>query len=143
MTHSLRLRADARRGVALVIVLLLLSMVAIVGSSLLKRAALARREQALREREAQVEWLLVSAQRRAAAQLRIDPAYRGETWEVPAGALGGRGRGTVTIAVEPGEPPAHSLRVQAAYPSDRPRPARRTRQFTLSLPPSRTGAHRS
>jgi hypothetical protein len=72
-------------------------------------------------RRSQADWLVEAGLERAFIRLHNDPSYDGETWEVPAEALGGR-TGKVVIEVEPsnGDFPASVITVliRADYPSD-------------------------
>ncbi len=88
----------------------------------------------------QAEWLAESALARASARLTADRGYRGETWDVPAGALDGTDAGSVTIAVEAekGRPGRRRVRVEADYPRDAARRARYSKHLTIELGPETT-----
>jgi hypothetical protein len=74
------------------------------------------------ERADQAQWLLETGVSRALAQLDQAPDYRGETWDVDAGLLNGKGAGRVRITVA--RPPQSSaglvLTVEADFPADSP-----------------------
>jgi type II secretory pathway component PulK len=74
----------------------LLVMTLICGSllrTIQTQRALVRSE----ERRLQADWLAESGLERAYARLANDPAYRGETWTLPADQIGGTDAGSVTI----------------------------------------------
>ena len=126
-----------RRGlVALALVMALFVLVLLAGG-LLRVAWLRHSELRAAERRLQSEWLAESALDRAAARLEADPDYRGETWAVPAEALGGREAGAVRIDVRdvPDHPDRRVIRARADYPADEARRARRTRELTITLAP--------
>jgi type II secretory pathway component PulK len=129
-------RGNRRRGVALIIALVVLALIATAGTALLKATLSRRREAALEERHAQARWLAEAGLGRARARLLADPAYDGETWEVAAEELSGRHNGSVRIAIAPEEGRADRRRVtvQADYPAgDEAMRARKTRRITLEL----------
>jgi Tfp pilus assembly protein PilV len=121
----------ARRGVALLVLLVSLAVAAAISVSVLRLAALQRRSLEIHQWQAQAEWLAESGLERAAARLAADPAYPGETWTIPAEALGTGGG--VAIRVEPvaGQPGRRRIHIEADYSSGR---ARQTRDATLTLP---------
>ena len=120
-----------RRGAVVLVVVACLVLLAMIGAALV-RIAQARRERVdLEGRMIQARWLVDSGLERAAARLASDGDYRGETWEVPAEALGGRS-GVVRIVVEAGPDPAGSVvLVEADYPGDSPTRARRRGRFLV------------
>ena len=125
-----------RRGLASVAVLIALLIVGIICAALLK-VGLARRDQVkMAERASQAGWLADSGLDRAASRLAQEAGYAGETWEVPAEDLGGRGAGSVAIGVEPveGRPEKRKVRVVADYPSGSPSRARRTKVSIVDVP---------
>jgi type II secretory pathway component PulK len=118
--------------VALLVLLVSLAVAAAISVSVLRLAALQRRSLEIHQWQAQAEWLAESGLERAAARLAADPAYRGETWTIPAEALETDG-GVVAIRVEPvaAQPDRRRIRIEAGYLSGR---ARQTRDATLTLP---------
>ncbi|RUL88070.1 hypothetical protein [Tautonia sociabilis] len=112
-------RTDRQGGAALV-ALVCLSVIVLVVAGLIRLGADRAEHLLALERESQALWLVEAGLERAAAQLRVDPSYEGETWTLPPEALGGR-EGTVTIEVEETDPGADqplTVRVRADYPSD-------------------------
>ncbi len=129
-----------RRGLVSVAVLIGLIVIGIVCAGLLRVALARRAEVGAEERRLQAEWLAESGLGRASARLSTAGDYSGETWEVPAGELGGRGSGTVAIRVEPvaDHPDRRKVHVQADYPAGSDRRSRRTREIEIRItPPSR------
>jgi Tfp pilus assembly protein PilX len=126
-----------RRGAVAVVVLVCLVLIALIGGTLLRTGLVQRRRLQMEEGKLQAEWLAESGLERAAARLAAAPDYRGETWRVPAADLGGRGPGTVTIAVEPvaAQPGRRTVRVQADYPDGAGPRARRRKHATVELGP--------
>ena len=85
----------------------------------------------------QAGWLAQSGLERAAARLARQRSFSGETWVLPAAALGGRQGGRVTIEVQTpaGRPGARQVRVTAFYP-DRPYDrAQTSRRALVTLSP--------
>lgn len=120
----------------------MIALVCVVVASLvlvgLARLVVAERDRVRAELwQVQASWLAESGIQRAAARLAADPAYRGETWNIPAEALGGQDRGVVRIEVEtsPQQPGQRLIRVQADYPDDPVHRVRRTREVAVSGQP--------
>jgi len=106
-----------RTGAVLVAALVCLAIViTMLGAMLLAAVRMSR--QAHTERDLrQCEWLLDAGLNRALFRFAKEPAYRGETWTLPAAAIIGSADGQVTIEVDAGEaakPP--ELHVTAEYP---------------------------
>jgi type II secretory pathway pseudopilin PulG len=118
-----------RRGLVSVSVLIVLLVIGLVCAGLLKVALTRRAEVGMEERRLQAGWLAESGMDRAVARLMESNDYSGETWEIPAGDLGGRGAATVAIQVEPvpDRPDRKKVRVQADYPSGSSLRARQSR----------------
>ncbi|WP_435016124.1 hypothetical protein TA3x_003684 [Tundrisphaera sp. TA3] len=128
----------SRRGLVSAVVLVTLLVIGIIGAGLL-RAALSRRGEAMaEERKLQAESLAEAGLGRAAARLDADPNFAGETWDVPASDLGGRGAGRVAIRVEPiaDAPNRRTVSVQAEYPAGSTYRARRSRSAAIELRPT-------
>jgi hypothetical protein len=127
-------RRPARKGLAIVPALVCLLLVTLLCAALLKQSRTRRDSSRDEQRRMQAEWLAESGAERAAARLSVDPEYRGETWEIPAGSLGGD-PGRVTIAVEAvkDRPGRRSVRVEADYPPGREHRARHTQRRTVEL----------
>jgi Tfp pilus assembly protein PilV len=128
----------SRRGLALIIALVILALLGVLGGIMVRGTLSQRVETSAGQRAAQASWLAESAAARARARLLADPSYRGETWEVPAEDLGGRLAGSVVIEVTPDDPdPARRrVRIQADYPAvEGPSRARKSRQFVIRVAP--------
>ena len=129
--------SKSRHGLISVVVLVTLLVIGIIGVGLL-RVALARRgEVRVEERKLQAEWLVTAALDRATARLAGSPTYEGETWDIPAADLGGRGSAHVVVRVEPtaDQSARRQISVQADYPADSAFRARRSRSIFIELTP--------
>lgn len=119
----------------MVLVVLLLAL--LICGSLLRMATLQRRQVQSQQQRAQAAWLVESGLERGAAALAADPAYRGETWEVPAEDLNGNNGGLVEIRVEEtADPPGRRLRVRAEFPRGAERRAEKTKTILLDGNPA-------
>ncbi|MCE9546154.1 MAG: hypothetical protein K8T25_11620 [Planctomycetia bacterium] len=122
-----------RRGVALVIVLLLLAVISMILATVLTLSALDRRAAARHWPTAEAYWLAESGLERAAARLARDPTYRGETWQPTAAELGAPdNEATVEIHVAPqGAAGRYTVHIQADCPRDAARRARIEKNVTI------------
>jgi hypothetical protein len=109
---------------------------------LLRQSAARRRSMRVEERRMQAEWLAESGLARARSRLAASHNYTGETWTIPATALGAAERradegGVVTIRVGPvdGQPSRRLVRVEATYPRAGDDRARQSKALTLELKP--------
>ena len=121
-----------RRGAVLVVTLVaMLVVMALVGGML--KSTLRARRQLLVERDLrQTELLLQAGIDRAAYRLARATDYRGETWDLPADEIVGRGDGRVTISASRsagGEP--WDVHVVAEYPVGDASSIRRSHTFTI------------
>jgi type II secretory pathway component PulK len=125
---------DPRRGMGLVLAVVLLAMVAAAIGGMVRELALRRGISDRAERHTQAVLLAEAGLSRARALIERDPSYTGETWKVPARSIGGRNSAEVFIAVkEEGEVVA-----VATYPAGdddtRARVTRRERIITGQRP---------
>jgi hypothetical protein len=122
-----------RRASITVAVLVCLLVIMLIGASLLRIAGSQRAAVLGEERMLQADWLAESGMERAAARLAADPLYAGETWPIPADALGGGSSGLVSIRVEsrPDEPGLRLVTVQADYPAEVVRRMRARKQGVM------------
>jgi type II secretory pathway pseudopilin PulG len=127
-----------RRGLVSVAVLIGLIILAIICAGLLKVALARRAEVGVEERRLQAVWLAESGLERASARLAASGDYSGETWDIPAEDLGGRGPGRVVIRVERVADRAdrRTVRVQADYPSGSGLRSRQSKELVLQVTPS-------
>ncbi len=124
-------RPTDRKGLAIVPALVCLMLVGMLCGAMLRQAK-TRRDLARDVGDrAQAEWLAESGAARATARLAADRAYRGESWDVPARALGGDSAGKVTIAVSDRKG-RRGVRVEADYPVG-PHRARHSKEWTVEL----------
>jgi Tfp pilus assembly protein PilX len=142
--RKFRRGAHGRRGgaglvIALVTLLIITSTMAAIIQSLL--VDLRQTRQAANELQAQ--WLADSAVGRAAAQLRANPSYEGETWKPPVSAAGDdESVGVAEIRIERAKEPAKELRVivDARYPDHPWRRVATRRAFLISPTNNNSGA---
>ncbi len=132
-----QIRACRRRGVALLVAIVCVSIAVAVMYGIVQLAMQAHREVALEQRRAQARWIMESALDRTAAQLGADADYGGEQWSLSADELGGRYVADVRIQVEPveGQADFRQVRIVADYPVDLPQRVRQTREFRMLLHP--------
>ncbi|MGP0065206.1 MAG: hypothetical protein ACLQGP_16600 [Isosphaeraceae bacterium] len=133
----IRSRNRPRRGLTAVAVLVCLIILTMVAGAVLK-VDLARRQQLrAQEHQLQAEWLAEAGIQRGLARFDADPAYTGETWEIPARELDSPDSALVTIVVGrvPGDAKHQAIRAQADYPRDSTRRARCTRTLAVDLQP--------
>jgi hypothetical protein len=130
-------RPNRRRGIALALGLLVLGVLVLIFAALIRRARQTHEVQVADARAVQSEWLAESALERARARLDADPDYSGETWLVPADALGGPDAGRVLILVEPidGRPALRRASARAEYPDNRWTRVRRSKTAILAIDP--------
>jgi hypothetical protein len=131
-----------RDGVAAVPALVCLVLASTLCAALLRQSVIRRQAARQQEWRMQAEWLVESGLARASARLAADRGYRGETWAIPAEALGGTEAGVVRIDVRPADAPTRLLvRVEADYPRDGggDRRARHSKSLTFELRPEESG----
>jgi hypothetical protein len=117
-------------AVALVCLLVVMSIL----SGMLQNALRARRELHAERDRRQTELLLEAGFDRAAEALRHSAEYRGETWNVHAAEILGRGDGQVVIeTVSENDAGGRRFRVTAEYPRGNELSVRRSRTFTVRV----------
>lgn len=123
MTYRLQPRST-RRGVALAAILVCLFVASLLAFSLIELALMHHRQVQTVAEQQQCFWLAESGVQRAMQRLAKSSDYTGETWTVPAEALGGSRLGVVTIQVTrpASQKTGGVLRVEARYPNDPVRP---------------------
>jgi hypothetical protein len=125
-----------------VAVLVCLVVITMIGAGLLRLVGSQRATIRGEESGLQSEWLAESGVEHAVARLDGDPAYQGETWSIPAEALGGPAPGVVSIKVGPidDDPDRRLVTVQADYPSDPGQRIRTSKRTVVQLGPGGAGA---
>ncbi len=115
----------ARRGMAIVAVLVCLFVVATLALASVQAHVGRLRQERRALIRAQAEWLAESALARAVALVRTQPEYLGETWNVVAEELGGNAAlppdagGAATVVVERSDDGEWAtVQVTARYPAD-------------------------
>jgi type II secretory pathway component PulK len=104
-------------------------------------ATQARQSRALEDR-LQAAWLAESAVGRAAARLRAQPDYQGETWEIAGEEFGGQskaglaagGVAVISVQTDAENPRRRRVAVRAEYPATGTRVNRISKQIVVDLP---------
>jgi hypothetical protein len=132
--------AARRRGALLIAVMVCLFVVMTIAGTIVRTLIAEHRQSRVMHRRTQAAWLVSAGAERAAARLRTDPAYLGETWRIPAEQL--EDDAVVSIVVQPAAPPGETeadegtLRhvvVEAAYPAQGPRQINLGKQFRIRI----------
>ncbi len=100
-----------RRGGALIIALVLLTVASLLGVVVVRSVIAHARQLQRTPRRLQAEALVEAGLNRAAAQLATSPDYAGETWRITAADLGDRFAARVDIRRDPA-----GLTVTVLYP---------------------------
>jgi len=126
-------RRRRRRAMLLVTMLVCLTVVMALVAAWMKTIALERRHVRAASDRVQAEYLATSGVERAMAQLAANPTYTGETWRIDADSLGARAGARVVIKIVDAadNSPGRRAVVEASFPDEGPRRARRTREVTL------------
>lgn len=126
-----------RRALISIIMMVGLIVIGIMAGGVIRVLAARRATIRAEERALQAETIADSGVSRALARLAADASYPGETWEIPASALEGRGPARVAIQLgpEPSDPAARRLVVVADLLASPQRPVRRSRTLTIPTPP--------
>ncbi len=123
----------ARSGMAVIAALTCLLIVTAIIGSMLQSALRARRQLHAERDRRQTELLLQAGADRAALRLATEPAFRGDTWDLPAESIVGRGTGRVTTEVSrSANDSAWQVRVIAEYPLGRDFPIQRSQTFRIA-----------
>ena len=128
-------RASERRGVVLAVALVFFLLCSAILCTLLQTVVNHERQVRDHRQIDQARCLADAAIDRAVAQSRQADTYRGETWKIPAGEIGGAADGEVSIRVEINEQQPGQARVvaQADYPSGSVHRIRQSRETTIHL----------
>ena len=128
-------RRSGPRGAILLIAMVCVAITSIVSISLL-RVAIAQEDAIQTDaRQLQAIWLAESALDRAAARLRADHAYQGETWNLPAQLLSGVDDALIEIKIQtvPGRAEVRRIGVQVDYPAQADFRSRQSKSVTIAL----------
>jgi type II secretory pathway pseudopilin PulG len=144
------------RGMTVVAVIVCLIIITMVSGAALKISLARRNLVRSQERRLQAEWLAESGAERAKAKLARDHAYTGETWALSARDLGQGehasapaksgdsiavvARVTITAKQLPGAKTLRHVHIQADYPLDEAGRSRQTKEITIDLDSSPSGA---
>lgn len=133
----------SRRGATLILSLVVLILVTALVGSMAAAIVNAHKRSRIGRLNAQVACLADAAVSRAVARLARDPAYSGETWEIPADQLDGDGHARLTIVVarEVGDRPDYpTVQVRAELVGRLSLFARSSRKVNVRVGRSPTGA---
>ena len=126
-----------RKGAILAAALVTLLVVTLMAGAILRSYLHAHRQLRREQDQLQAEWLAESALARAAAQLRANPDYRGETWKMELTSATGEaaaGRVAVTIDSESDDSPSLRISVAAHFPEDDLKRALVERELIVPVP---------
>jgi type II secretory pathway component PulK len=128
---------NRRRGVVLIIILVCFVVAATMFAMLGRQSLAERRETDTLIWAAQSQWIAEAALERAAARLRVDANYLGETWTISAAEFGEKQGAKATIRVEKvgGSPNLRTVRAEADYPDDPVHRSRWTKEISLEIKP--------
>ncbi len=119
-----------RRGGIIVISMVCLMLASFLIVHLAKLTFANRAQQRKELQIEQAAWLAEAGVSRAAFQLRTDPSYTGETWNIDANELGGFHSGQVTITVSAED--RSQVTVTAMYPTGSATSVRRSKTITVT-----------
>jgi hypothetical protein len=124
-----------RRGSVLIVILVCFIIAAAMFVMLGRQAVAQRNAAEMRLWTVQAQWIAEAAVERAAARLKADAKYPGETWAIAAAEIGGKQDAKARIHVEPlaGRPESRLVRVEADYPDEPVHRARWTKQTTIDV----------
>jgi hypothetical protein len=121
-----------RSGLMVVAALTCLLIVTVIIVNMLQSAIRMRRQLHAQRDLRQTELLLTAGAERAASHLNSESEFAGDTWELPADAITGRGAGRVKTHVTRSDSSATwHVHVAAEYPLDRGPSVRRSRTFEI------------
>lgn len=133
---------QGRRGLITVIFLIVLLLVSLTMASLV-RAMLTQRELVRSGSiRVQADWLAQSALNRAAARLKAEPAWSGETWNISADELRQTNAAAITIEVrnDASRSTHRQVRVTVVSPPEGPPRVRLQRTYAVDLPGPSSGS---
>jgi Tfp pilus assembly protein PilX len=136
MTTQLAHDFGERRGAVLIIALVCLVLVAAMGGTLLRWAAMEHKLLRAKEDESQARWLAEAGIERAAAQLGEATNYTGETWDIAAVDLPSAEPARVPLNVKPieGQTRRRTIEVAVEYPFESGTPTRLRKEIIYQLP---------
>ena len=121
-----------RRGVILISVFICLMTIVLVATSLMRSAALCRRQLRSEAQATQAHWLVKSGLRRAVRKLKAQPKYVGEVWKIKDPSL--PGDATVTISLSAPSAGKAKVTVTAHYPNHKTNRAAERHSWIIKVP---------
>jgi type II secretory pathway component PulK len=120
-----------RRGLVVVAALVCLLIVTSIVTSMLRHTLDVRRHLRAERDRRQVELLVAAGVSRAVQRIAADARFRGDTWNLRADEIVGRGDARVTSNIAAAENDGWQVHVVAEYPLGRDFPIRRSRTFSI------------
>ena len=135
---DLRSQISDRRGSALILMLVTLTVLSMLVAGLVTTVRLQRNVVRADAVRVQAEWLLQSSANRAAARLREKQDYSGETWSPSPEELGQKepARVEIKVATDSKEPQRRRVSIRVEYPAtaDHEHKMRLSREVLIDLP---------
>jgi hypothetical protein len=132
---SPRGRGRKRRGVGLVVAITTLLVVMLMTAAIMRSIVMGMRQSRQSAVELQAQWLADAAAARAAAQLRTDRQYGGETWRAETTAGREDAIGIAEIHVEPLENSnQRRVAIDVRYPDHPWRRVAISRTYQIEIP---------
>ena len=122
-----RLRHKCRRAVVSVLIIVVLLLMSAMVGEFIRRAVAERRQLRQELLLRQTEQLAHAGLQLARQEVRKDPGYAGEIWEIPVGQIHQTNSGTVEIHVD-----RDVATVVARYPGNSENPVQVTRTVRLT-----------
>ncbi len=124
------------RGAVLIMALVALALIAALGGTLIRWAAMEHKLLRSQEEAGQARWLAEAGIERAAARLARDADYTGEVWEIAVADLpsGEAARVHVTARPVEDEDGRYSIEVDVEYPLEGGADARAHRKVIFQTP---------
>lgn len=117
-----------RSGVAMIMAILVLILSTSVCLAMLRTTTLRQSRFVMRLQKQQADLIADSALERVVQQLKKEPGYTGETWNVVASGE----TGVATMQVQTTSPDVYSVKIVARYPKENPNPAQSTLEVELA-----------
>lgn len=140
MTRDRTHASGGRRGAVLIIALVCLVLLAAIGGTLLRWAAMEHKLLRARENESQARWLAEAGIERAATQLSKSTDYSGETWDIVATDLPSVEAARVRLSVKQSESRTEQRKIEVTveYPFESETPTRLRKEIMYQLPTGET-----
>lgn len=127
--------AARRRGTVLILFMLSLLLLSLTVGVLIRAAVTQRRLVRSDLSLVQADWLVHSAAMRAAQNLKTNPDYSGETWEIAADAIGQPDAAVaeIQVATDPASESRRLVTITVNYPPGVPDRVQATRTLPIAV----------